>query len=216
MKKGMLLVTLVGVLVIVCLSGCERLKKKEEASKETSFIEEDKSSEDPTVQERAKAVKAYEKYTYPDYTDTYRLVCLDEDDIPECFFGGAKGVTGWLTYHDGKVEECWTGDYADKIYYDEKQNVVCFYTGEKNDKLKFDVFNYYKLENDGTFENIGYASYRTGDKITTRYDTYPQRDTTEDIYGEYKSQFGELAESFDGYEEMYESVEDAYRVFRTQ
>lgn len=221
MKKRLLAFIFIGTLISACLSGCKNQNEETDVSRGVSGEAAVQTNPDaprfpgggPTPEQ---AVNAYADYSLPDTVSTYHLAYIDEDDIPECIFGGEKGINGLLTFYDGTLIECWTKDYADKILYDEKSRCICFYSGVRNKNLITDVFNYYKLEEDGTFENVGYASYRAGEKISTRYDTYPKRDTTEEIYKEYKSQFGELAVSIDAYEEMYESVEKAYEAFRAQ
>lgn len=211
MKKRLMVCIFIGALTLACLSGCNKQSQGTDASRED--IDIPVYPKDLTLEQ---AVDAYAAYSLPDTVSTYHLAYIDDDDIPECIFGGEKGVNGLLTLHDGALLECWTEDFADKILYDEKSRYICFYSGVRNKNLLTDVFDYYKLEEDGTFKNVGYASYRTGEKITTRYDTYPRRDTTEEIYEEYKSQFGDMASSIDGYEEMYKSVEEAYEAFQAQ
>ncbi len=216
MKKGLLSFLFVCTLA-ACLSGCGKQEETPEiAPPKDGVYTAEYLGLSPDASELELALAAYASYPLPETVDCYHLAYIDNDDIPECFFGGENGVNGWLSFHDGLVAECWTKNYADKILYDEKSQYICFYNGVRNKKLITDSFDYFKFESDGTFDNAGYACYRAGEKIATRYDTYPKRDTTEEIYIKYKSQFGEMASSFDGYEEMYPTVEAAYEALQTQ
>lgn len=150
MKKRLLSFLFVCTLTIACLSGCKG-QDQGLPSIDWESVLADMSPE------MAQAIEAYRSHSLPDTVTTYRLACIDDDDIPECFFGGEKGINGWLSYHDGRVDECMTRNYADRILYDEKSHYICFYTGVRNKNLVTDSFDYFKFENDGTFENIGYA-----------------------------------------------------------
>lgn len=220
MKKRLLAFIFIGTLISACLSGCGKQKEGAgifwDVPIEAGVQENPDAPRFPGGPTLEQAIEAYAAYPLPDTVSTYHLAYIDEDDIPECIFGGEKGINGLLTFYDGTLLECWTKNYADKLLYDEKARCVCFYSGMRNNLLITDVFDYYQLGEDGTFENVGYACYRAGEKIATRYDTYPRRNTTEETYEKYKSRFGELAVSIDAYEEMYESVEKAYEVFQAQ
>lgn len=172
----------------------EEVKETPEEKAAEDVKEEEPETEEP-VKEDADSNSDAWKQAYLDYLEDmnykedsltkYKIVFIDDDDIPELFIthGSMAGGTCVAAYHDGKVEEVYAGEYG--ALYIEKSGLIHVPTGHGggyHDEI-------IKLEN-GKFTTIASGDYSEWPDGKTEY-YWESKEVTEEEYN------GHIAELFD-------------------
>lgn len=156
------------------------------------------------------------------YVNSYKLVCINDDDLPECLMTRGEEV-GAMMYYNRETDSCvfilldngygTTG--GTKVEYTEKGNVLCVVEEWPTN----DLFNaFYRFAQDGSVEMVG----RTGAiitegrvKLTIGSGSNIRTDVSKAEYDEFISDFGELPESV-SYDNMYLTLDKAYEKYLSE
>lgn len=157
--------------------------------------------------------------------DSYKLVDINDDELPECFlgldYGGVKPDIRAILYYNQSIDEIvyadaiHTGNYAfdsgDRVRYAEEENI--FYTEVSTEDGSFVNRKYFSFGTDGSLERVGrsLASF-SSEKGEMVYYIGNDRQVERAEYEEYASDFGELNDRVD-YKDMYVSLDKAYEKY---
>lgn len=162
--------------------------------------------------------------------NSYKLIDIDDDGLPECFLGDELlGISAVLHYNpkedEVRMAMCYEIGHGDgvlvfsrarEILYAEGENIFCGYyshgyiaTSSDSGKAASDTRTFYQIGVDGGFEEIGETSYLPDFE---RYSVGKRQNVKKSEYEEYISDFGELNDHFD-YQDMYVSLDKAYEKY---
>lgn len=142
------------------------------------------------------------------YVTGYRLIRINNDELPECFYINQYKTCCMLYYNKStKVcEQLVCG--GSKITYSEKGNIFCAMSGNFGDYQVSGRF--FNLTDTGGGKEVGDFS-----KTSDSYRVGLRAGIHKEEFEEYVADFGELPESFTYYD-MYVSLEKAYEKFLSE
>lgn len=154
------------------------------------------------------------------YVNSYKLVCINDDDLPECLMTHGDDVSA-LMYYNKETDSCvlvslysgygTTG--GTKVEYAEKGNVFCVVDEWPGNNRLDNAF--YRFGQDGNMEMVGVSSWGVTNgrtKLTIGSGNNARTDVSKAEYEEYNSDFGELTESV-SYDNMYLTLDKAYEKY---
>lgn len=160
--------------------------------------------------------------------DSYKLVDINDDELPECFLGFQQGgsienIAGVLYYNQMEDEIVYadpihTGnfafEYGERIKYAEGENIFFVDDQTKLDSGKFfGQGTFFSFGADGRLERVGMVrAVPDSETDIMNYYIGNDRKVEEAEYEEYISDFGELNDHFD-YQDMYVSLDKAYEKY---
>lgn len=165
--------------------------------------------------------------------DSFKLVDIDDDELPECFMAGQIfGIDGILYYNQKEDEVVYadsdyTGGFVlergNQVRYAEEENIFVMDNLEKHSYANGGDFligaeSFFSFGTDGKVERVGetFLNYAVedgkayGQTYSIGIGTNRQAQKAE--YEEYISDFGELNDHFD-YQDMYVSLDKAYEKY---
>lgn len=211
-----------------------------EATVEIPETDSDVVTEEPTKEtEKAELTLEELMVRYAEYMElnpggfsranSYKLVCIDDDDLPECLmtYGNYFNRVCALMYYNKEADKC---DFAllypdpiahgylggTRVEYTEKGNVFCVVDEETDSNDRRNAF--YRFAQDGSIEAIGasqVADYVTKIKLNIGSGNNARTDVSKTEYDEYNSDFGELTESV-SYDDMYLTLDKAYEKYLSE
>lgn len=156
------------------------------------------------------------------YVNSYKLVCINDDDLPECLMNCINEGVSALMYYNKEIDSCvfvslyngYGTKGGTKVEYAEKGNVLCV-VDEKGSSL-FNAF--YRFAQDGSVEMAGGSGSIITDgkvKLTIGSGNNIRTDVSKAEYDEFISDFGELTESV-SYDDMYLTLDKAYEKYLSE
>lgn len=198
--------------------------KQEDSSRDDSKDGSEKpDGADISLDELMELYQDYMKYDLQiDSSDisAYKLVCINDDGLPEFFLGPASLFGGAIMmYYNTVTEKCESIQYeitissstsTDSIKYNKEEGRFCVYdyTPATTNFASSEKNTYYQFGEEGNIEHIGYSEVIDG----RLYDIANRKMVSLREYDEYNSDFGEFQDSF-GYEDTYVTFEKAYEKF---
>lgn len=206
----------------------------EEATAEITGVDSDAVTEGPAKETTGRAELTLEelmgKYAeYMElnpgdfrYVNSYKLVCINDDDLPECLMNCINEGVSALMYYNKETDSCvfvslyngYGTKGGTKVEYAEKGNVLCV-VDEKGSSL-FNAF--YRFTQDGSVEMAGGSGSIITDgkvKLTIGSGNNIRTDVSKAEYDEFISDFGELTESV-SYDDMYLTLDKAYEKYLSE
>lgn len=157
------------------------------------------------------------------YVNSYKLVCINDDDLPECLMTHNNDDVSALMYYNRETDSCaftflskaYGSMGGTKVEYAEKGNVFCLV-----DEIGSNLSNaFYQFAQDGNVELVGESSMVNsgGRMVLTIGISRPNAriDVSKAEYDEYNSDFGELTESV-SYDNMYLTLDKAYEKYLSE
>lgn len=153
------------------------------------------------------------------YVNSYKLVCINDDDLPECLMTCVNEGVSALMYYNKETDSCvFVSLYSGygtmggtKVEYAEKENVFCVV-----EEIGSSLYNaFYQFAQDGSVEVAGGSSSIVSDgrvKLTIGSGVNARTDVSKAEYDEYNNDFGELTESV-SYDGMYLTLDKAYEKY---
>ena len=156
------------------------------------------------------------------YVNSYKLVCINDDDLPECLMTCVNEGVSALMYYNKETDSCvFVSLYSGygtmggtKVEYAEKENVFCVVK-----EIGSSLYNaFYQFAQDGSVEAAGGSSSIVSDgrvKLTIGSGVNARTDVSKAEYDEYNNDFGELTESV-SYDGMYLTLDKAYEKYLSE
>lgn len=204
-----------------------------EATAEITEADSDAVTEEPAKETTERAELTLEELMerYAEYMEmnsgefvrvnSYKLVCINGDDLPECLMTYSNDNVSALMYYNKETDRCnYVLLYSDSqgdvggtsVEYAPKGNVFCV-VDERAGNNRRNAF--YRFAQDGSVEAVGESRViDTGIQmqLTIGSGINARTDVGKAEYDEYNSDFGELTESV-SYDGMYLTLDKAYEKY---